>query len=46
MDTMVGKGRETVRGGRRADTGNEMIRAYNNAVDHMSSCRRALARAD
>lgn len=46
MDTMVGKGRELARGGRRTDTGNELIRAYNKAVDHMSSCRRALARAD
>jgi len=46
MDTMVGKGRELARGGRRTDTGNELIRAYNKAVDHMSSCRRALVRAD
>ena len=46
MDTMVGKRRELARGGRRTDTGNELIRAYNKAVDHMSRCRRALARAD
>ena len=46
MDAMVGKGREMVRGGKRTDTGNELIRAYNNAVDHMGDCRKALARRD
>ncbi len=46
MDAMVGKGREIARGGKRTDTGNELIRAYNNAVDHMGDCRKALARQD
>ena len=46
MDAMVGKGREIARGGKRTDTGNELIRAYNNAVDHMGDCRKALARRD
>lgn len=46
MDAMVGKGREIARGGKRTDTSNELIRAYNNAVDHMGDCRKALARQD
>lgn len=46
MDAMVGKGREIARGGKRTDTANELIRAYNTAVDHMSKCRKALASQD
>ena len=44
MDEMVGKGREITGGGKRASTGNELIRAYNNLVDHMGRCRKSLAR--
>ena len=46
MDSMVGKGREIAGSGRKTATSNELIRAYNNGVDHMSSCRKALARQD
>jgi hypothetical protein len=46
MDGMVGKGREIAGGGKRTGTSNELIRAYNNGVDHMSDCRKALARRD
>lgn len=46
MDAMVGKGREIVGSGKRVATGNELIRAYNKAVDHLSGCRKALAKRD
>ena len=43
LDAMVGRGRELARAPRSVDTANAFIGAYNDGVEHMDRCRKALA---